>query len=114
MQANFSLAERMQDGGQFTIFSFPSNSHLFERRGELASGDKMPAPVIEASHIPTVFEAVVQQENFAQKVADAKKIVGVCERTQGKFHVVALASSVGFRRRTSDFLDLSLVVLPLW
>ena len=65
----------VNDGGQLAGFRLPGGGDLLERWRSLASGDKVPAPVVEASHVPTVFEPVVEQENLAQEVADAPVIV---------------------------------------
>jgi hypothetical protein len=41
----------------------------------------MPAPIIEAGNVPTMFETVVEQEDLAQEIANAEIIVFVLARS---------------------------------
>ena len=75
VQADFAVAVRVRNGDDCAVCGFPGDGDLLEGRGDLAGGDEVPAPVIEAGHVPAVFEAVVEQENFAQEVADAEVVV---------------------------------------
>jgi len=46
----------------------------------------MPTPVIEACHIPTVFEPAVEQEYFPQKIAGVPEIIFMATGAKGEFH----------------------------
>ncbi|MFO7681269.1 MAG: LamB/YcsF family protein, partial [Chloroflexota bacterium] len=99
VNADFTVTVRMRDGGQVAIFGFPAGRDLFERRGDLAGGDEMPAPVVEAGDVPTVFEAVVEQEDLAQEIAGTEVIVCGGERTHDWFDGL---ERFGFGRRNLD------------
>jgi hypothetical protein len=60
----------MQDSGNLTGLSLPGNGYLLKWWCQFAGFDEMPAPVIQTGNMPAVFQAVIEQKNFAQKVAN--------------------------------------------
>ena len=100
MQADLVVTDGVQDCGHLSIVCFPGNRHLIERRSLMAGQNEVPAPVVEAGHMPAVFETVVEQEDLSQEIADAPKITFCFAGTHGEFHFSVLAS-INLRRRFS-------------
>ncbi len=74
MHADFTVTVGVCNSDELPARGFPGGSDLLERRGYLAGKDEMPAPIVEAGDVPAVFEAVVEEEDFAQEVTGAKVI----------------------------------------
>jgi hypothetical protein len=76
----------VQSSNNFASSVFPKCHSLLNGFDRLAGFDVMPPPVIEPSHMPTVFEIAVEQEYFPQKTARLPKIIFFCTSPSFKFH----------------------------
>jgi hypothetical protein len=88
VQADLAAAEVVEHSGDPAVGSFPKYQALFERFANSTGCDEMPAPIIEAGDVPTMFETVVEQEDLAQEIANAPEVIFFIAGAQRKFHLM--------------------------
>lgn len=85
MQADFAPTNRVQHRRYLALGSFPQGHDLLCQVADMEIPDKMPAPIVEARHVPTVLAAAVRKEWLPQRAANAPRVpslAGTWSRSQ--------------------------------